>query len=107
MSRSKPLFDKQSFIVVPFIDEQWEVLALIKLFYEPHPNLPGKGFVAGSYSPDYEYKRKASDSIVKAFEKHYERLFTDYQPFGAAFLFKMPSPRKRIVHTPGLDEPGR
>ncbi len=89
------LFDKQGFLIVPFIDTA-EVQALIDLFNQLHPNPQGGGFVSGSYSNDYSYKRKASDAIVAAFEKHYERLFTDYQPFGGAFLYKMPSSESEL-----------
>ncbi len=93
------LFDKQGYVVVPFIDEA-EVKQLNDLFDELHPNLPeGGGFVSGSYSSDYEYKKKASDLIVKALSRHYERLFVNYQPFGAAFLFKMSSETSELgVH---------
>jgi hypothetical protein len=90
------LFDKQGFLIVPFIDEQ-EVKYLNDLFDSLHPNLPKEGFVSGSYSQDFGYKKKASDEIVKAFAKHYERLFVDYQPFGAAFLFKMPSANSTLA----------
>ena len=84
------LFDKQGFLVVQFIDDA-EVKQLNDLFDEMHPSLPSEGFISGSYSPDYAYKRKASDAIIAVLDKHYQRLFTNYQPFGAAFLFKMPS----------------
>jgi len=90
------LFDKQGFLVTQFIDER-EVKQLNDLFDELHPDLPaGAGFVSGSYSPDYAYKRKASDAIIEILDKHYRRLFTDYQPFGAAFLFKMPSKNSEL-----------
>ncbi|MBP6730557.1 MAG: phytanoyl-CoA dioxygenase family protein [Chitinophagales bacterium] len=89
-------FDKQGFLVVPFLDEH-EVKQLNDTFDALHPQLPtGAGFVSGSYSPDAGYKQKASDEIVKVFAKHYERLFVDYQPFGAAFLFKMPSQHSEL-----------
>lgn len=89
-------FDKQGFLVVPFIDES-EVKELNDLFDSLHPDLPKEGFVSGSYSQDFAYKKKASDEIVKIFSKHYERLFVDYQPFGAAFLFKMPSQNSELA----------
>ena len=89
------LFDKQGFLIVPFIDTE-EVNRLVELFYELHGNPQGGGFVSGSYSGDYNYKKKASDAVVKAFEKHYEELFIDYQPFGAAFLYKMPSSESEL-----------
>lgn len=83
-------FDKQGFLVVQLIDEA-EVKQLNDLFDLLHPHLPSEGFVSGSYSQDISYKRKASEEIVKILSRHYERLFVNYQPFGAAFLFKMPS----------------
>lgn len=89
-------FDKQGFLIVPFLDED-EVKQLNDTFDALHPQLPtGAGFVSGSYSPDAGYKQKASDEIVKVFSKHYERLFVNYQPFGAAFLFKMPSQNSEL-----------
>lgn len=89
-------FEKQGFLVVPFIDAD-EIAYLDKLFDELHPMLPNQGFVSGSYSPDIDYKKKASNEIVKVFSKHYERLFVNYQPFGAAFLFKMPSQNSELA----------
>lgn len=89
-------FQKQGFLVVPFIDEA-EIKYLNDFFDSLHPDLPKEGFVSGSYSQDFSYKKKASDEIVKVFSKHYERLFVDYQPFGAAFLFKMPSQNSELA----------
>jgi hypothetical protein len=90
------LFDRQGFLVVLFID-QAEIKYLNDFFDSLHPDLPKEGFVSGSYSQDFDYKKKASDEIVKVFSKHYERLFVDYQPFGAAFLFKMPSQNSELA----------
>lgn len=90
------LFEKQGFFTVPFISEE-EVKQLDELFNSLHPDLPQQGFVSGSYSSDFSYKKKASDEVVKIFTKHYERLFTNYQPFGAAFLFKMPSQSSELA----------
>lgn len=89
-------FDKQGFLVVPFITEA-EVKYLNDFFDSLHADLPKEGFVSGSYSQDFTYKKKASDEIVRIFSKHYERLFVNYQPFGAAFLFKMPSPNSQLA----------
>lgn len=89
-------FEKQGFLVVPFIDAE-EIAYLDKLFDELHPTLPNQGFVSGSYSPDIDYKKGASNEIVNVFSKHYERLFVNYQPFGAAFLFKMPSQNSELA----------
>jgi hypothetical protein len=83
------LFDKQGFIVLPFITPQ-EVAQLDKLFDELHPQLNEGGFFSGSYSSDIVYKKKASDAIVNAFSRAYQEIFTCYTPFGGAFLYKMP-----------------
>ena len=93
------LFDKQGFVVAQFIDAT-EVKQLNDLFDELHPDLPqGAGFVSCSYSSDLAYKKKASDAIVSILSRQYERLFVNYQPFGAAFLFKMPSQSSELgVH---------
>lgn len=93
---NQALFEKQGFVVVPFLDDN-EIILLNNLFDEMHPNLNADaGFVAGSYSSDMEYKQKASDQIVGIFSKHYERLFDNYQPFGAAFLYKMPTVNSQL-----------
>jgi Phytanoyl-CoA dioxygenase (PhyH) len=90
------LFDKQGFVIAQFIDAD-EVKQLNDLFDQMHPSLPqGVGFVSGSYSSDYDYKKKASDAILNVLNKHYERMFVNYQPFGAAFLFKMPSQNSEL-----------
>ncbi|MES2622258.1 MAG: phytanoyl-CoA dioxygenase family protein, partial [Bacteroidota bacterium] len=89
-------FEKEGFLTVPFIDEN-EVRQLDELFDSLHPDLPQQGFVSGSYSADFSYKKRASDEIVKIYSKHYERLFVNYQPFGAAFLFKMPSQSSELA----------
>lgn len=90
------LFDKQGFIVLPFVGEE-EVRQLDRLFDELHPNLNQSGFFSGSYSSDIDYKKKASDEIVKVFSSAYERLFTDYTPFGAAFLYKVPGANSELA----------
>ena len=85
------LFDKQGFVVVQFLEDS-EVAQLDQKFDELHPSISGQGgFVSGSYSNDFAYKKKASDDIIAVFSKHFERLFTNYQTFGAAFLYKTPS----------------
>lgn len=91
-------FDKQGFVVVQFINDA-EVKILNDLFDELHPVLPTEGFISGSYSPDLAWKKKSSNAIVEVLSKQYERLFVNYQPFGAAFLFKMPSQNSELgVH---------
>jgi hypothetical protein len=85
------LFDKQGFVIVDFLNEQ-EVDLLNQNFDELHPSITDQGgFVSGSYSNDLNYKKKASDNIIAVFAKHFERLFTNYQTFGAAFLYKPPT----------------
>ena len=90
------LFEQQGFIVLPFITEQ-EVLQLDKLFDELHPSLNESGFFSGSYSSDIEYKKKASEAIVKVFNRAYQELFINYTPFGAAFLYKVPGANSELA----------
>lgn len=82
-------FDRQGFLVLPFLDAD-ELEFLNKTFDELHPDLNLEGFFSGSYSNDMDYKKKVSDVIVKTFHRAYEKHFTNYQPFGGAFLFKVP-----------------
>jgi hypothetical protein len=90
------LFDKQGFIVLPFIKED-EVAILDKLFDELHPELSQGGFFSGSYSTDLAYKQKASEEIVKVFSRAYDELFTNFTPFGAAFLYKVPGANSALA----------
>lgn len=90
------LFDKQGFIVLPFITPN-EVAQLDKLFDELHPNLSSGGFFSGSYSGDISYKKKASDAVLKIFSRAYEELFVNYTPFGAAFLYKVPGENSELA----------
>lgn len=90
------LFDKQGFIVLPFLTED-EVVQLDKLFDALHPQLSEGGFFSGSYSSDIEYKKKASDEIVKVFSRAYSELFIDYTPFGGAFLYKVPGSNSELA----------
>lgn len=83
------LFDKQGFIVLPFLTQE-EVSHLDNFFDELHPEINQGGFYSGSYSVDAEYKKKASDGIVKTFSRAYADLFVNYTPFGGAFLYKVP-----------------
>ncbi|MGK0390715.1 MAG: hypothetical protein ACI94Y_003475 [Maribacter sp.] len=94
--QQQELFDKQGYIITPFIDRE-TVAFLDKTFDELHPNLPDKGFISGSYSADFEYKKKASDLIAQTFEPSFKRLFQNYTPFGGAFLFKVPSPESELM----------
>ena len=90
-------FDKQGFLVVPFISPA-EVEQARALFEKMHPELPTDGgFVSGSYSSDINYKLTASNEIVKIFSAAYERTFTNYQPVGAAFLYKMPNQNSELA----------
>lgn len=90
------LFDKQGFIVLPFINET-EVAALDKLFDELHPNLSQSGFFSGSYSSDVQYKKTASNKIVEVFNRAYQELFINYTPFGGAFLYKVPGANSELA----------
>lgn len=83
------IFDRQGFIVLDFLEED-KVLYLNQLFDRLHPNLNNSGFYSGSYSDDIQYKKTASDEIVKVFSKAYQKYFKNYTPFGGAFLFKVP-----------------
>lgn len=85
------LFDRQGFIVVPLLNEE-EIAHMDKLFDEVHPELPESGFYAGSYSQDFEYKKRVSEEIKVVFKRAYDQLFKDYETFGGAYLFKMPTP---------------
>lgn len=90
------LFDKQGFIVLPFLNEK-EVKELDSFFDETHPNLTENGFFSGSYSSDFAYKKKASDKIVASFSRAYENTFKDYKPFGGAFLYKTPGNQSALA----------
>jgi len=90
------LFEKQGYIVLPFITET-EVKELDRLFDEMHPALNEGGFFSGSYSSDFEYKKKASEAIVKVFDRAYQELFVNYTPFGAAFLYKVPGQNSELA----------
>lgn len=89
-------FDAKGFIQVPFLLPE-EVKYLDKLFDELHPDLPTSGFISGSYSGDYTYKKRASEEILKIFLPHFNRLFKDFTAMGGAFLFKMPSEDSALV----------
>jgi hypothetical protein len=96
--KHQALFDKQGFIVLPFLLPE-EVTYLDGFFDELHPNISDGGFYSGSYSLDADYKKKASDGIVKVFSRAYQDLFVDYTPFGGAFLYKVPGANSELqVH---------
>lgn len=90
------IFDRQGFIVVPFLEAK-EICILNQYFDELHPDTGQSGFYSGSYSNDYQYKKNASDKIVKVFTRAYQKYFTDYQPFGAAFLYKVPGVNSELA----------
>lgn len=90
------LFERQGFIVLPFLSAA-EVEKLDKLFDELHPNITAGGFFSGSYSSDMDYKKKASEEIVKVFNRAYSELFINYTPFGAAFLYKVPGANSELA----------
>lgn len=87
---TQKLFDKQGYVVIPFINEGQRSL-LDSYFEQMHTDLPKSGFFASSYSSDKEYKQKVSNRIVEILTESYQNTFQNYQPFGASFLFKMPT----------------
>jgi hypothetical protein len=89
-------FDTKGFVKIPFLD-QLQIDYLDKLFDQLHSELPSSGFIAGSYSSDWNYKKKASDEIVKIFTPSYEKIFKNYKAFGGSFLFKVPSENSDLV----------
>ncbi len=89
-------FDKQGFLCLPFLSPQ-EVQKLNAFFDELHPDLTKNGFFSGSYSSDFEYKKKASDKIVEVFSRAYEETFINYTPFGGAFLYKTPGEQSELA----------
>lgn len=90
------LFDKQGFIVLPFINHE-EVQTLNNFFDELHPNIAQSGFFSGSYSSDSNYKKRASEKIVEVFNRAYQELFINYTPFGGAFLYKVPGANSELA----------
>jgi hypothetical protein len=90
------LFEKQGFLVLPFLKEE-EIAHLDQYFNEEHPDLDENGFFAGSYSPDFVYKKRASDKIVSVFSRAYEETFINYAPFGGAFLYKTPGVQSELA----------
>ena len=90
------LFDKQGFIVKPFLD--LESVTSLNNYFDSNHNLDGvDGFNSGSYSSDFEYKKRCSDFIVRTCSPFYEKLFTNYEPFGGAFLFKTPGTKSELA----------
>lgn len=90
------IFDRQGFITLPFLLPE-EIEILDKYFDETHPNLIENGFVSGSYSSDFDYKKRASDKIVEIFTRAYEKYFKNYTPFGGAFLYKTPGNQSSLA----------
>jgi hypothetical protein len=90
------LFDKQGFIVLPFLSEL-EIQDLTTYFDETHPIIENDVFFSDSYSSDFEFKKKASDKIVEVFARSYENYFFDYKPFGGSFLFKTPGSNSELA----------
>lgn len=89
-------FDKNGFVVVPIIDD-FQLKSLENLFNEMHPDLPQSGFFSSSYSSDKNYKTEVSNRILEILTLSYEKVFTDYQPFGASFLFKTPGENSELA----------
>lgn len=90
------IFDKQGFIILPFLTPE-EIKILDNYFDDTHPNIVDNGFVSGSYSSDFNYKKKASDKIVEVFTRAYEQYFINYTPFGGAFLYKTPGNQSALA----------
>ncbi len=90
------LFQKQGFLVLPFISDD-EVATLDKLFDDLYPEVNEGGFYSGSFSGNFEVKKKASDKIVQVFSRAYERTFINYKPFGGAFLYKVPGENSALA----------
>lgn len=90
------LFDKQGFIVLPFLNTE-EIEKLQTVFDQLHPDISASGFFSSSYSSNYNYKKNASDEIIKNFSRSYEEYFVDYTPFGGAFLFKVPGANSELA----------
>tara|TARA_Y100000385_G_scaffold52712_1_gene49930 strand:- start:1593 stop:2540 length:948 start_codon:yes stop_codon:yes gene_type:complete len=89
-------FDKQGFLCLAFLSTD-EIKELNIFFDEMHPNLNENGFFSGSYSSDFDYKKKASDKIVEVFSRAYSETFTNYTPFGGAFLYKTPGEQSELA----------
>lgn len=95
-SEHQAIFDKQGFIVLPFLSQS-EVNLLNDFFDETHPNIIENGFVSGSYSSDFDYKKRASDKIVEVLNRAYDNHFINYTPFGGAFLYKTPGNQSALA----------
>lgn len=91
------LFEKQGFVVLPNFLNVNEIKALEVFFGETHPQMAESGFFSGSYSSDFEYKKKVSDKIVAVFSGAYQKYFQNYQPFGGAFLYKVPGENSELA----------
>lgn len=94
-SHQQQLFNKQGFLVVPFLTND-EVGACNALFDSLHRQNESSGFYSGSYSGDSAYKQKASQEIVSIFSRAYADLFKNYTPFGASFLYKVPGKNSHL-----------
>jgi hypothetical protein len=96
LDEHQEIFDKQGFILLPFIHAD-EIERLNAFFDEQHPDINQSGFYSGSYSSDFDYKKRASDEIVRVFSRAYAELFIDYAPFGGAFLYKVPGANSELA----------
>jgi hypothetical protein len=95
-SENQELFDKQGFIVLPFLEHN-EIQELLQYFHQTHPNLEGNRFFSDSYCSDFEFKKQASDKITEVFSRAFAAHFIDYQTFGASFLFKTPGENSELA----------
>ena len=92
--KQQDLFDKQGFIVVPFLSPQ-EVEEILVFFNENNPD-PVEGFYSSSYHHDYSYKEKHRKFIERKFERGCQHYFQNYQAIGGAFLHKTPVPESKL-----------
>lgn len=89
------LFDKQGFLVKPFLDGH--ALETLNTFFDNNHDLKGEeGFNSGSYSADFDYKKRCSDLIVDVCTPVYEELFENFEAFGGAFLYKTPGKNSEL-----------
>lgn len=84
-------FEKMGYVVLPNFLNSEEVQMMNNFFDELHPILPKEGFISGSYSSNFSYKKKVSEKIKNVYQRAYEENFKDYTAFGGAFLYKMPT----------------
>ncbi len=88
-------FDQNGYVQVPLLTPT-EVQRILDHFERLHPDQPATGFISGSYSPDYAYKKEASDCITDILRPHFDAMLQSYRALGAAFLYKQPGPESAL-----------